>query len=150
SAGARTGPPTRTHGGPGGALAASAEFGPAGYGLPAGFPACSFTSIGKAARVPPEVPHPLRWYGAVPRHLGEQDGDGAGGGGDVRRGCGAPDPAVAPRHIPRVDGRDVHRAAEAPALALQEQLADLALALGGVVAGHQPHRTGGQQPAAVG
>lgn len=83
-------------------------------------------------------------------HLSEQDRDRACGWGDVRRRSGAADPAVTAWQIPRVDGRDVDRPAESPPLALEEQLADLALGWGGVVAGHQPYRIGGQQPPAVG
>ena len=67
----------------------------------------------------------------------------------MRRRSRPADPAVAPGHIPGIDGGNIHRAAEPPALALQEQRADLPLAAGGVVGGHQPHRISGEQPAAV-
>ncbi len=42
--------------------------------------------------------------------------------------------------VPWVDGLDVDRAAETPALALQKQPAGIALGLGQVVGGHLPHR----------
>ena len=61
-------------------------------------------------RVPPEIPHP-RWRDrAVRRYLREQDGDRSGGWNNVRRRSGPADPAIAARHVPRIDGRNVDRA----------------------------------------
>src|SRR6516164_11771522 len=70
-------------------------------------------------RVPPEVPHQGGRGRSGRFQLAEQDGDCAGGRGDVRCRSGAADPAVASRYVPGVDGLDVDRAAETPALALQ-------------------------------
>jgi len=100
-------------------------------------------------RVPPEIPHQSGRSRPGPLQLAEQDGDRAGGRGDVRCRSGAADPAVASRHVPRVDGLDVDRAAETSALTLQEQLAGIALGLGQLVGGHLPHRLGRQQPTAA-
>jgi len=67
----------------------------------------------------PEVAHQSGRGRSGHLQLAEQDGDCAGGRGDVRCRSGAADPAVASRYVPGVDGLDVDRAAETPALALQ-------------------------------
>src|SRR6188508_780309 len=58
-------------------------------------------------------------------------------------------PAVPSRHVPWIDRLDVDRAAEAPTLALEKKLADLALGGRGVVGDHELHGIGRQQPAAA-
>src|SRR6476660_9417205 len=100
-------------------------------------------------RVPPEVAHPLLWCGTVCRHLGEQDRDCIPGRREVCRCPGPADPAVASDHVPRIDGRDVDRAAEPPALTLEEELPDLALCGRCVVVDHELHGIGREQPVAA-
>ena len=64
-------------------------------------------------------------------------------------GTGTADPAVPAGHVPRVDVGDVDATAVAPALALQEQPAGVALGGGEVVGGHPPYRVRREQPAAL-
>src|SRR5262249_11123578 len=95
--------------------------------------------LDRAVRRPPsgqECRTPLLRDRPVPPPVRGQTRGRAGGWVTVPGLPGAARPAVSPGHIPRIDGRDVNRPAESPPLTLQEQLADLTLGWGGVVAGH--------------